>query len=163
WLCGRRRGGGDGRRAALDRAEAPQGRAAERPHGRCLHRTEGRDGRTSGSLVMGKRRAFWAALTLVIALSASCTAILGIDGKDWHLADAGKGGGGAIGSSASTGGAGGGCAAGETACSGKCVNTDTDPANCGGCGKACAMGQTCQVGSCAGDCGPTMACDDQNP
>lgn len=46
------------------------------------------------------------------------------------------------------------CAAEETMCSGVCVKTDIDVANCGGCGNACADGEACN----AGTCGP-LACD----
>ncbi len=50
------------------------------------------------------------------------------------------------------------CAAGACVCSGaaidcggnpRCVNAQTDPANCGGCGNACAGGRTCASGACA--------------
>ncbi len=43
----------------------------------------------------------------------------------------------------------GGCGAGQTLCSGTCVNTATDNANCGSCGKACSSGQPCSGGTCA--------------
>jgi len=40
------------------------------------------------------------------------------------------------------------CAAGQSNCSGACVNTSTDPANCGACGRACAAGAVCSNGAC---------------
>jgi hypothetical protein len=40
----------------------------------------------------------------------------------------------------------GSCAAGQTQCSGTCVNTSNDPRNCGGCGKVCAS--QCYAGQC---------------
>jgi hypothetical protein len=42
------------------------------------------------------------------------------------------------------------CAAGDSCCGGKCVNTQKDNANCGGCGAshACAAGSTCTAGVC---------------
>lgn len=42
------------------------------------------------------------------------------------------------------------CPAGEIACGGRCIDPDTDPANCGGCGQACADGQPCVNGACSG-------------
>jgi hypothetical protein len=47
----------------------------------------------------------------------------------------------------------GGCGVGVTECSGVCVDTRYDPANCGGCGVACAAGQVCNLGTCSGSCG----------
>lgn len=51
----------------------------------------------------------------------------------------------------SSGGTGGGnvCGLNGALCSGVCVVTLTDPANCGGCGVVCAAGQTCAAGVCA--------------
>ncbi|WP_437531472.1 MXAN_6577-like cysteine-rich protein [Sorangium sp. So ce726] len=65
----------------------------------------------------------------------------------------GAGGGGVDGAggmdAASTGGAGGGlCAPGLVACSGGCVDLDTDAAHCGGCGQECAAEQRCEGGAC---------------
>jgi hypothetical protein len=40
------------------------------------------------------------------------------------------------------------CPIGQTACSGTCIDTQTDNANCGGCGNACSAGQTCMAGVC---------------
>jgi hypothetical protein len=51
------------------------------------------------------------------------------------------------------------CPSGETECSGTCVDTMTDEANCGGCGKACAENQTCQNGTCTSE--PTCAGPEQ--
>lgn len=42
----------------------------------------------------------------------------------------------------------GGCGLNQTLCSGRCVVTRTDPANCGGCGIACDVGQVCTGSSC---------------
>lgn len=39
-----------------------------------------------------------------------------------------------------------------TDCSGVCVDTKTDVANCGSCGKACAAGQQCTAGACKDSC-----------
>ncbi len=36
----------------------------------------------------------------------------------------------------------------QTQCSGKCVDTATDPQNCGTCGKTCGMKEACSNGSC---------------
>lgn len=59
----------------------------------------------------------------------------------------GAGGGGV--DAASTGGAGGElCAPGLVACSGGCVDLDTDAAHCGGCGQECAAEQRCEAGAC---------------
>ncbi|MBI4700239.1 MAG: hypothetical protein HY744_03565 [Deltaproteobacteria bacterium] len=43
-------------------------------------------------------------------------------------------------------GGGGGCPPGLADCSGKCVQTDFDPAHCGGCGSNCDQGQVCSQG-----------------
>lgn len=40
------------------------------------------------------------------------------------------------------------CAGGYSACSGDCVDTQTNTSHCGGCGNVCAGGQTCVSGSC---------------
>ncbi len=42
------------------------------------------------------------------------------------------------------------CQAGLMECSGKCVDIQTDPANCGGCGQICTAGMTCAGGVCSG-------------
>jgi hypothetical protein len=44
------------------------------------------------------------------------------------------------------------CAAGETACSGRCVDTQTDAMNCGACGTACPSGMACMAGRCQSTC-----------
>jgi hypothetical protein len=41
-----------------------------------------------------------------------------------------------------------GCMPPRTVCSGICVNTQNDPANCGGCGVRCDTGQYCEAGVC---------------
>jgi len=40
------------------------------------------------------------------------------------------------------------CETGKTNCSGTCVDTSTDEANCGSCGHACQTGETCENGTC---------------
>ncbi|MBI4705556.1 MAG: SUMF1/EgtB/PvdO family nonheme iron enzyme [Deltaproteobacteria bacterium] len=42
----------------------------------------------------------------------------------------------------------GACGGGTTKCGNKCVDTQTDPANCGACGVACAPGNICSAGQC---------------
>ncbi len=44
------------------------------------------------------------------------------------------------------------CPTAQVTCSGTCVNTTTDPANCGACGTACAKGEVCAAGKCGMDC-----------
>jgi hypothetical protein len=41
-----------------------------------------------------------------------------------------------------------GCGTGETDCTGQCVDTNADEANCGGCGFLCDPGQGCLLGVC---------------
>ena len=57
------------------------------------------------------------------------------------------------------------CPAGQTFCSGACVDTKTDAGHCGACGTACPNGQSCQGGvctcpagqaKCAGECVDTQ-------
>jgi hypothetical protein len=48
------------------------------------------------------------------------------------------------------------CAAGQTACSGACVDEQTDSANCGACAHACTGGQACQAGTCTCPTGTTL-------
>src|SRR5690349_17291511 len=46
-----------------------------------------------------------------------------------------------------------------TVCSGACVDTQSDPANCNGCGMACPTGQMCVMGACKLVCaGGSTAC-----
>jgi sulfatase modifying factor 1 len=51
------------------------------------------------------------------------------------------------------------CAAGQTACGGRCVDMQSDVAHCGACGRACGAGQSCCAGTCVnlqtdrGNCG----------
>jgi len=53
---------------------------------------------------------------------------------------------------------GGACPSGLMNCSGVCVDTRYDPANCGACGTSCGE-DLCNVGTCAGGCGVgTVAC-----
>ncbi len=40
------------------------------------------------------------------------------------------------------------CDGGQMICSGRCVDAQTDNANCGMCGRACAAGQSCRAGVC---------------
>src|SRR5262249_17021688 len=54
------------------------------------------------------------------------------------------------------------CPAGETDCSGTCVDTNTDPNHCGDCSTVCPAGDTCATGICvpptvAGQCLPTSS------
>ncbi len=59
-------------------------------------------------------------------------------------------------------GGGGGTCGSLTECSGDCVDTRYDPANCGGCGITCAAGEFCNEGTCGGGCGlGTVACGDR--
>jgi len=44
-----------------------------------------------------------------------------------------------------------------TLCNGKCVNLQTDTANCGSCGNVCAAGETCLDGNCMSD---AVTCDE---
>ncbi|MFO0560623.1 MAG: MXAN_6577-like cysteine-rich protein [Polyangiales bacterium] len=44
------------------------------------------------------------------------------------------------------------CGAGQILCSGQCVSTQSDRANCGACGMACPAGQICAMGACATSC-----------
>jgi hypothetical protein len=49
------------------------------------------------------------------------------------------------------------CGAGETACGGRCVDTQSDPSNCGACGTMCrasagALSFACVTGRCVGEC-----------
>ena len=44
------------------------------------------------------------------------------------------------------------CVGGSTKCSGLCINTANDPANCGSCGNACLNGQVCSAGVCGLSC-----------
>ncbi len=49
------------------------------------------------------------------------------------------------------------CGAGETACGGRCVDTQSDPSNCGACGTMCPMSTArvsfvCVTGQCGGEC-----------
>jgi len=45
------------------------------------------------------------------------------------------------------------CGNAGTLCSGSCVNTQSDNANCGTCGTACSDGEVCSQGKCAASCG----------
>src|SRR5258708_3970511 len=54
-----------------------------------------------------------------------------------------------------------------TRCAGKCVDVESDPANCGRCGNACQANQVCSNGACARTCAPpkvncNRACVDPN-
>lgn len=58
------------------------------------------------------------------------------------------------------------CPAGQTACGGACVDTQTDTSNCGGCGTSCEAGNACSTGgTCVGGAcvaGTSPSCDDGN-
>lgn len=45
------------------------------------------------------------------------------------------------------------CGAPSTLCSGTCVDTKNDNANCGACGTACKTGEVCSQGACGTTCG----------
>jgi len=62
----------------------------------------------------------------------------------------GTGGAGSMGGTGGAGGSGGGaaCAPPLSDCSGSCVDSQTDPANCGSCGSSCAANEICAGGSC---------------
>ncbi len=45
------------------------------------------------------------------------------------------------------------CTGASTLCSGTCVSTASDLANCGSCGNACKTGEVCSKGTCALTCG----------
>src|SRR5512140_27276 len=48
----------------------------------------------------------------------------------------------------------GGTCTNGTKCAGKCVDVESDPANCGRCGNACRANQVCSNGACARSCAP---------
>jgi hypothetical protein len=50
------------------------------------------------------------------------------------------------------------CQPGFTACSGDCVNLNTDRNNCGSCGNSCFAGQRCANGRCACPAGTSLCC-----
>jgi hypothetical protein len=50
----------------------------------------------------------------------------------------------------------GGCTAPQIKCGGKCVDPETDNANCNGCGKTCDTGQVCSKGKCGLTCSPPL-------
>ncbi|MEZ4392777.1 MAG: MXAN_6577-like cysteine-rich protein [Polyangiales bacterium] len=54
------------------------------------------------------------------------------------------------------------CAAGETACEGRCVSLEADRNHCGACGNACPGAQVCAEGRCALGCPATQtACGER--
>ncbi|WP_437636266.1 MXAN_6577-like cysteine-rich protein [Sorangium sp. So ce854] len=71
------------------------------------------------------------------------------------------GGGGAGGEGGEGGGEGGGeaCGEDETLCGARCVDLESDAANCGDCGVQCGAGRVCAAGDCA--CSAELTeCDD---
>jgi hypothetical protein len=86
-------------------------------------------------------RALIALASCLIALPVACANSTGSVGD----VDSGGGGGGD--------GGGGGCtAAGSMECSGSCVDTQTDNANCGKCANPCTGSTTCSAGMCTMGC-----------
>ncbi|WP_437976335.1 MXAN_6577-like cysteine-rich protein [Sorangium sp. So ce295] len=70
----------------------------------------------------------------------------------------GEGGGGEGGGIGTGVGGGEACGEGQSDCSGKCVNLETDLRNCGDCDVECAEGHVCADGSCA-CAGDLTACE----
>lgn len=99
---------------------------------------------------------FLATSAILMATWTGCTG--DPDPKTSTLDDDGAG------ASTGTGGQGGATSEtcpGATECSGSCVNTQYDPANCGDCGVVCDAGEVCSQGSCAVEClGGTSLCGD---
>jgi hypothetical protein len=50
------------------------------------------------------------------------------------------------------------CSAGQTYCSGHCVELAFDNENCGSCGQACGSGLTCHEGDCVANCNNRIDC-----
>ena len=46
-------------------------------------------------------------------------------------------------------------------CDGRCVDPQTDVANCGGCGRACTSSSVCAAGVCGSDAGPAACAEGQ--
>ncbi len=87
------------------------------------------------------RRAFFAS-----ALIAACAH--GGTGSRYFDDGAGPGAGGTSASSNASSASGSKCAAGESSCGGKCVDLQTNPANCGSCAKPCGASEDCVKGQC---------------
>lgn len=89
-------------------------------------------------------------LTLLVLLGSgcTCTTLVNPDGGEGGGTATGGGGGGGGGGSATGGGTTSGCGLYQSLCSGSCVPTGSDPANCGGCGLACQPGQVCTGSAC---------------
>jgi hypothetical protein len=48
------------------------------------------------------------------------------------------------------------CASGSMVCGARCMDVQSDPANCGSCAHACAAGVLCVMGSCSSSCVPGL-------
>lgn len=89
-----------------------------------------------------RRSTFVSLFGFVIACGGSDSTI----GDGGLFEDTGMQGDGTVGMDGGDGGMMVSCDAGQTACNGTCVDTNTDPMNCGGCGSVCNT--TCSKGVC---------------
>lgn len=114
-----------------------------------------------------------AALALAWASACGFIAVSDDGGSGGGAGGGTAGGSGGTGGTGGSGGSGGGgascspaCGTSRTCCSGRCVNTANDLANCGGCGVVCSgatpyCGGSCQAAPCeidAGTCGSGGRC-----
>jgi hypothetical protein len=94
-------------------------------------------------------RLFRFAAAVGVAAVAACSVVNSVDDPVPANNDSGTGGATPI-----------GCPEGFEVCSGACVRTDNDPANCGACGTACAENQVCGLSQCLTSCPEDMTgCD----